>query len=87
MSTEQQLQAELAKLRAENERLKAAAKSKLKLAVSKSGGVMVLGMRRFPITFFKKEWIILLSMADDIKAFIKANEAKLSSEKSEEAIG
>lgn len=87
--TEAQYKAELAKLREENEKLLKAAKSKLKISVSKQGGVMVLGLRRFPVTYYKQEWLTLLGMADEIKAFIHANANRLSEGKdcSEEAIG
>jgi hypothetical protein len=34
-------------------------------------------MGRFPITFYQEQWIKLLDMADDIRAFIKENEARL----------
>lgn len=32
---------------------------------------------RFPVTLYKEQWAKLLDMADEIRAFIKDNEAKL----------
>ena len=32
---------------------------------------------RFPVTLYKEQWIRLLDMADEIRAFIKENETKL----------
>jgi len=70
------VQAELERLRAENERLrKGGGRSTLK--VSDKGGVSVYGLGRFPVTLYKEQWLKLLAMADEIRAFIKENEPKL----------
>jgi len=73
------LQAELARLRAENESLKKAGRGKLALKVSEKGALSVYGMGRFPVTLYKEQWLRLLSMADEIKAFIEANQDSLKS--------
>jgi hypothetical protein len=73
------LQAELERLRAENERLKKSSHSKLAMKVSEKGALSVYGMGRFPVTLYKEQWLKLLGMADDIKAFIEANNASLKS--------
>ncbi len=74
------LQSELERLRAENERLKrSAGRGKLAMKVSEKGALSVYGMGRFPVTLYKEQWLRLLAMADDIKAFIEANEASLKS--------
>jgi hypothetical protein len=39
--------------------------------------VSVYGMGRFPVTLYKEQWLKLLDLADDIRAFITANDAKL----------
>ena len=69
------LQAELERLRAENEALKKSgrATAKLSMKVSEKGALSVYGMGRFPVTLYKEQWLRLLGMADDIKAFIEAN--------------
>ena len=71
--------AELERLRAENERLKRGASRGVTLKVSEKGGVSVYGMGRFPVTLYKEQWLKLLDMADDIRAFIATNEASLKS--------
>jgi len=68
---------ELARLRAENAALKQSAKKEIRLAVSQKGAASLYGIRRFPITFYKKEWEIILSMSDDIKTFISEHESEL----------
>jgi hypothetical protein len=45
--------------------------------VSEKGGVSVYGLGRFPVTLYKEQWIRLLDMADEIRAFIKDNDARL----------
>ena len=68
---------ELARLRAENERLKRTQSRGVSLKVSEKGGVSVYGLGRFPVTLYKEQWTKLLDMADDIRAFIKENDATL----------
>jgi hypothetical protein len=77
MSDDQQ--AEIERLRAENERLKRARDSRLAMKVSEKGALSVYGMGRFPVTLYKEQWLRLLAMAEDIKAFIEANDDKLKS--------
>jgi hypothetical protein len=73
------VKAELERLRAENERLKQKGSRGTSLKVSEKGGVSVYGLGRFPVTLYKEQWAKLLDMAEEIRAFIKDNEAKLKS--------
>jgi hypothetical protein len=74
---EEDLKAELERLRVENERLKNRGARGVSLKVSEKGGVSVYGLGRFPVTLYKEQWTRLLDMAEDIRAFIKDNEPKL----------
>ena len=75
--SDEDVQTELARLRAENEALKAKSSRERRLKVSEKGGVSVYGIRRFPITFYADEWETLLGMADEIRAFLRENEGSL----------
>ena len=77
MSSEEELQAEVARLRAENENLKKKEERPLTLKVSEKKGVSLYGIRRFPVTFYADEWERILGMTEDIKVFIRENNAEL----------
>ena len=75
--SEEDLKAELERLKAENEQLKSQRGRSVDLKVSEKGGVSVYGLGRFPVTLYKEQWLKLLGMADEIKAFIQENESRL----------
>ena len=75
--SDEDLKTELERLRRENAALKRSASSGIRLKVSEKGAVSVYGMGRFPVTLYKEQWIKLLDMAAEIRAFISANEAQL----------
>ncbi len=75
--SDDELKAELERLRSENAALKKGAPSNLRMKVSEKGAVSVYGMGRFPVTLYKEQWLKLLGMADEIRAFIAANEGQL----------
>jgi hypothetical protein len=72
------LQAELERLRAENESLKQNKRgAAVSMKVSEKGAVSVYGLGRFPVTLYQEQWTKLLAMAPEIKAFIEENKAQL----------
>jgi len=73
----EEMRAELERLRAENEGLKARKTQETRLQVSQKGAVSLYGIRRFPITFYADEWDIVLRMADEVRAFIAQHETEL----------
>jgi len=75
--SDEELKAELDRLRSENAALKKGASSNIRMKVSEKGAVSVYGMGRFPVTLYKEQWLKLLNMSDDIRVFIAANEAAL----------
>lgn len=73
MPTEAELQAELERLRAENEALKRP-RGQTALKVSEKGALSVYGLGRFPVTLYREQWEKLLGMAEDIRHFIQEND-------------
>ncbi len=73
------LKAELARLKAENEALKnkKPAGGSLSMKVSEKGALSIYGMGRFPVTLYKEQWLKLLGIADEIKQFIQENDSRL----------
>ncbi|EAQ33428.1 hypothetical protein NB311A_00425 [Nitrobacter sp. Nb-311A] len=71
------MKAELERLRRENDALKKGASEGTRMKVSDKGGLSVYGMGRFPVTLYKEQWLKLLNMSDEIRAFITENEARL----------
>jgi len=74
---DEDVQAELARLRAENETLKQRRNSAVSMKVSEKGAVSVYGLGRFPVTLYQEQWAKLLALADQIKTFIEENKAQL----------
>jgi hypothetical protein len=74
---DEDVKAELERLRAENERLKNRQTRGISMKVSEKGGVSIYGLGRFPVTLYKEQWARLLDMADDIRGFIRENDDKL----------
>ena len=78
MASDDQMKAELERLRAENAALKKTSAPKgLSLKISEKGGLSVYGLGRFPVTLYKEQWKRLLDIAEEIKQFMASNEDKL----------
>lgn len=77
MAAEKDLQAEIDRLRAENEALKRPARGNMFMKVSEKGALSVYGLGRFPVTLYREQWEKLLGMSDQIRQFIQENDAQL----------
>ncbi|MFI5363140.1 MAG: hypothetical protein ACHQ49_14325 [Elusimicrobiota bacterium] len=73
----EELVAELAKLKAENAALKKTSASGLSLKISQKGALSLYGMGRFPVTLYKEQWLKVLDMGDAIRNFISENDSEL----------
>lgn len=63
---------------------KAEAKTALRptFKVGEKGGISVGGIgQRFPTTLYQDSWLAILDHADELRAFIKANQHKLAPSK------
>lgn len=68
-----ELLAEMARLRADNDRLKRNAQRKLSLKVSEKGALSLYGMGKFPVTLYREQWERLLDHAQEIRDCIQDN--------------
>lgn len=75
--SDEDLKAEVERLRAENEALKQRGSRAVSMKVSEKGALSIYGMGRFPVTLYKEQWTKLLDMAEEIRSFIRDNDAKL----------
>lgn len=51
---------------------------RLTLRIGEKGGVMVIGLQRFPVTLYAEQWERLLNEGKTILEFIAANKANLA---------
>ena len=79
------LQAELERLRAENAALKSKSSRSVYLKVSEKGGLSVYGLGRFPVTLYQEQWLKLLDMGDEIRAFVRDHASELKIKEKEPA--
>lgn len=71
MASEEELKAEIERLRVENEMLRRPARGQVSLRVSEKGALSVYGLGRFPVTLYREQWEKLLDMAEEIRSFIR----------------
>jgi hypothetical protein len=87
---------ELARLRLENDKLKAQSNSRVKVRLNpprepgtngpkdagcKGGTLSIVGMGKFPFTAYKEQWKRIIALVPDIEAAIAEDEAKPEDER------
>jgi hypothetical protein len=77
--SDDEMRAELDRLRKENESLKKSAVKGVSLKVSEKGGLSVYGLGRFPVTLYKEQWTKLLELSDEIRSFLREHDSELKS--------
>ena len=77
MATEDELRAEVERLRKENEALKRPTRGQISMRVSEKGGLSIYGLGRFPVTLYREQWEKLIGMVGEIKQFIQDNDTQL----------
>jgi hypothetical protein len=75
--SDEDLQKQVEELKAQLEAEKAKGKKSIQLKVSQKGGVSLYGIRRFPITFYLEEWLQILDMDAEIRAFLSEHQGEL----------
>jgi hypothetical protein len=82
-----EMQAELARLKAENDGLRAEKAMKqsgtLTIRLSQKGAVSVYGLGRFPVTLHREQWEKLARIMDKILAYILSDPTEVLDEKDE----
>lgn len=74
-----ELKAEILRLQAENDSLRLTIGAKRPfLKVSPKGGVSLYGVGRYPVTLYESQWQTVLSMAEEIRAFLGQHRDKLA---------
>jgi hypothetical protein len=77
MASEEELKAEIERLRAENQSLKKPTRGQISMKVSEKGGLSVYGLGRFLVTLYREQWEKLLGIAEEIRDFIRENDGAL----------
>lgn len=72
--------AELARLRAENEKLRTAAATRQRISfkVTEKGGLSAYGLGRFPVTLYRSQWEALAKAMPALVDYIEAHKAELA---------
>jgi hypothetical protein len=76
-TAEDELRAELERLKAENETLRTRRSGAVSMKVSEKGGLSVYGLGRFPVTLYQEQWLKLLDMGEELRAFIQQHQSEL----------
>lgn len=56
----------------------AKAEKNIVIKVSPKGCVQINGIRKFPVTFYKDEWVTIFGLKDRIESFIEENGSQLA---------
>jgi hypothetical protein len=70
--TYEELKAKLAELESKKESRRSGA---LDFRVGEKGGVSVYGLGRFPVTLYYEQWVRLLEVSKELRAFLEENKA------------
>jgi len=78
MATDDELKAEIERLKSENESLRSKKNSmELSMKVSKKGALSLYGLGRFPVTLYKNQWLRVAEDIDKILEFIETHQGEL----------
>ena len=72
--TKEELLARIAEL---EKRAEVKKSGNLEFKVGGKGGVSVYGLGRFPVTLYYEQWLRLLDVTEDLRAFLEENKSRL----------
>jgi hypothetical protein len=75
--SEEDLRKELEETKKRLAAAQARAAKGLSYKVSQKGALSVYGLGKFPVTLYKEQWLRLLAVAEDIKAFMEEHSDEL----------
>lgn len=79
--SDEDIRKELEETKKQLEALQARSTKGVTYKVSEKGGLSVYGLGKFPVTLYREQWERLLSLSDDIHAFIQENASRLKTKK------
>ena len=77
MATDDELKAEIERLKKENESLKLKKSTGISMKVSQKGALSLYGLGRWPVTLYKSQWLRVAEDIDKVLDFIEENKDEL----------
>ena len=77
MATDDELQAEIERLKKENEILKSKKSTGISMKVSQKGALSLYGLGRWPVTLYKSQWLRVAEDIDKVLDFIEEHKDEL----------
>jgi len=77
MATDDELKAEIERLKEENESLKLKKSTGISMKVSQKGALSLYGLGRWPVTLYKSQWLRVAEDIDKVLDFIEEHKDEL----------
>lgn len=81
MATADELQAEIERLKKENEGLKSGKSTGISMKVSEKGALSLYGLGKWPVTLYKSQWLRVAENIDKVLDFIEEHKNELKDRK------
>ena len=77
MATDDELKAEIERLKKENQSLKLKKSTGISMKVSQKGALSLYGLGRWPVTLYKSQWLRVAEDIDKVLDFIEEHKDEL----------
>jgi len=77
MTTDDELKAEIERLKKENESLKLKKSAGISMKVSQKGALSLYGLGKWPVTLYKSQWLRIAEDIDKVLDFIEEHKDEL----------